>query len=231
MKTKHTQLSHYRGFTLIELLVVIAIIALIAGIATPLFLSMRTKSEKTECAANLSEIWKCGQSYAGDHGGALPHSGAEDDESTETIDESLGWWMCIVPYLVNTSSLPASIDKMPKLSKTFRCPSDTRVLNLGDKTDACAEVVSFVSWVDMIDDPSGATPINVGRNRPLSGLPWLTDCKTACEINIASKKDYDSYVAPAAERHNESINILYADGAVRSIEEPTYLKVVPAAKK
>jgi prepilin-type N-terminal cleavage/methylation domain-containing protein/prepilin-type processing-associated H-X9-DG protein len=61
-----------RGFTLIELLVVIAIIAILAGIALPVFNKVKETGNRTKCLSNLRQIGMAILSYAGENNDTLP---------------------------------------------------------------------------------------------------------------------------------------------------------------
>ena len=90
------------AFTLIELLVVIAIIAILAGIALPVFGKVQERSRAINCAANLKQIGIGLQAYLNDH----------DDQffPKEGKDES-AW-----PRLINPRYIPGW--------KVFRSPFD-----------------------------------------------------------------------------------------------------------
>lgn len=68
MKTPRLQ----RAFTLIELLVVISIIAILAGIALPVFSSVQEKGAQTKALSNLKQIALACKLFATDFNGTYP---------------------------------------------------------------------------------------------------------------------------------------------------------------
>ena len=70
MKIKNRPLS--QGFTLIELLVVITIIAILAGIALPVFSQVQIKAAQTKALANGKQIGLACKLFAGDYSGTYP---------------------------------------------------------------------------------------------------------------------------------------------------------------
>jgi prepilin-type N-terminal cleavage/methylation domain-containing protein len=62
------------AFTLIELLVVIAIIAILVGIATPVFRSVLERAKATKDMSNLRQIGAATQLYMNDNNGVFPGS-------------------------------------------------------------------------------------------------------------------------------------------------------------
>ncbi len=65
-----------KGFTLIELIIVVAIIGIIAGIAIPRFLGVRTKAKVTRAFADMASI-----------GTALEMYYTEEDEYPQTLGD------------------------------------------------------------------------------------------------------------------------------------------------
>ena len=90
------------AFTLIELLVVIAIIAILAGIALPVYGKVQEKSRAINCASNLKQIGVGLQAYFNDH---------EDQVFTKEGQEDTSW-----PRLLNPRYIPSW--------KAFRSPFD-----------------------------------------------------------------------------------------------------------
>ncbi len=95
------------GFTLIELLVVIAVIAVLAGLAVPLYQRSVEGGRATVCVSNLRQIGAGLNVYLGEHNMEMPtlksgRSSLEDD----------------VPVIDNT------LDRYLKNKAVFACPSD-----------------------------------------------------------------------------------------------------------
>lgn len=70
---KSTARKNRRGFSLVELLAVVLILAVLAGVAVPVYLSQRVEAAKKACAANETAISKAVSMYVLENG-ALPAS-------------------------------------------------------------------------------------------------------------------------------------------------------------
>src|SRR5438094_2850691 len=98
-----------RAFTLIELLVVISIIAILAGIALPVFSQVQEKGAQTKALSNAKQIGLGCKLYAADHDGLFPSSKidpATNEPQTPSVavtdaNEALKQ---LVPDYVNTES-------------------------------------------------------------------------------------------------------------------------------
>jgi prepilin-type N-terminal cleavage/methylation domain-containing protein len=71
MKQKPT---NHTAFTLIELLVVISIIAILAGIALPVFGEVKIRGDQTKALSNAKQIGVACKLYAGDNNGLFPRN-------------------------------------------------------------------------------------------------------------------------------------------------------------
>ena len=81
------------AFTLIELLVVISIIAILAGIALPVFSQVQIKGAQTKALSNAKQIALACKVYATDNNGVFPSvSGTTAAAPTSTSNASVSSW-------------------------------------------------------------------------------------------------------------------------------------------
>ena len=216
--------SRSKGFTLIEVLVVIAIIALLAGVSYSIYSHATETAARTRCTDNLRRISDWGKEFAGQNGGKLPSSGMKD--SLLTARECRNWWDALAP-IVNAEQpdLIARNDKEPNmLPDTFRCKNDNRpeILAAEDSIlPASPDTISYTSW---LDNRKGR-PMNVARGQALRGKPWISDGSPLDGRSVITEHDFEDIVVPALERHQGGIMVLYADGKITPVEDPTFEKV------
>jgi len=108
------------AFTLIELLVVISIIAVLAGIALPVYTTVQERGAQTKDLSNAKQIALACKLYAGDHDGAFPDKDgrAADPPVTPLVaaDSSNKAFAGLVP-----TYLPS--EKLFYLAKSAWCPN------------------------------------------------------------------------------------------------------------
>ncbi len=219
------------GFTLIELLVVIAILAALAGISAPIVLNRMQAGDMAKCRANLEQLSNMGLKYGQDmaHSHLLPTSGMADDEDTENMDESEGWWLSIAQEM-SEHVLPRKKGDKMKVSTIFRCPSDTRmpaekVRNISVSEGmmvADASTISYVSWTDGSEDRENPNScIRTTAKQRLDELPWLSDGEPVKGESVTDAASFGRLVRPAFERHDGTIVVAYAGGNVRAVEVDT----------
>jgi prepilin-type N-terminal cleavage/methylation domain-containing protein len=118
----HSRRHSRNGFTLIELLVVIAIIAILAGIALPVFNMVRARADGTACAANLRQIGAAIAGYAGDNDGTLPGPVSPGQMATYSTSDTTQLAELLTVYL----SLPLPTGA-PQKAPIMTCPSFAKV--------------------------------------------------------------------------------------------------------
>lgn len=186
-----------RGFTLLELLVVIAIVAVLAGLAFPIFARAQESGKRAQCVSNLRQLHTGVAAYAADHDGQLPIGYRSGTKQFNTM-------------------LHAAPDDYPMLGQlwtgnyirtpqVFYCPSETapaQAFNTsvnpwppapGAKTQGGYACNPIVDW-------SSAT-FQMPRMNDLAGLPLLAD---GC--GLPDRLD---------SRHRTGVNVLYSSGSVR----------------
>ena len=217
----HNSLRRAAGFTLIELLVVIAIMVTLASIAGTAIYSHLGAGDEAKCRAQLEQLHQLGIKYSQDisHSGLLPTSGMEDDEDTDTVNESHGWWISVAPEL-DAVVFPRKLGGKMKVSSIFHCPADKRA-DIGSDSTFAADVksVSYVSWTDATEDEENPNScIRMTAKQNLDKLPWLSDGNPVKGKSVTDLASFKKQVLPAAERHGGKILVVYASGVVKVVE-------------
>lgn len=217
--------SRSQGFTLIEVLVVIAIIALLASVSYTIYSHSMETAARTRCTDNLHRLSDWGKEFAAQNGGKLPSSGMKDSLLSRRACRN--WWDALAPIAnAGQPDLIPLTDKEPNmLPDTFRCKNDKRPAILGadaPNLPASPDTVSYTSW---LDNRKGR-PMNVARGQALRGKPWLSDGVPIDGRSVVTPQDFEEIVVPALERHQGGIMVLYADGKISPVEDPTFEKIV-----
>ncbi len=92
----------HAAFTLIELLVVISIIALLAGIAAPVYSTVLLNGKMTAAMNKAKQIGIALQVYANDNGGAYPVGKNQYDELINTSNDA---FRSLIPTYLDTESV------------------------------------------------------------------------------------------------------------------------------
>jgi prepilin-type N-terminal cleavage/methylation domain-containing protein len=97
------------AFTLIELLVVISIIAVLAGIALPVYSTVQERGAQTKVLSNAKQIGLACKLYASDHDGLFPDKdGQQADPPTTPLgatSTSNAAFACLVPNYLPSEKL------------------------------------------------------------------------------------------------------------------------------
>lgn len=94
--------SKIEAFTLIELLVVISIIAILAGIALPVFSQVQVRGAQTKALSNAKQIGTALKLYALDNNGAFPSYALKDgkpDTSSRVQTSNVAFAQLVPDYM------------------------------------------------------------------------------------------------------------------------------------
>jgi prepilin-type N-terminal cleavage/methylation domain-containing protein/prepilin-type processing-associated H-X9-DG protein len=222
-----------RGFTLIELLVVIAIIAILAAILFPVFARAREKARQTSCTSNLKQIGLAQMMYAQDYDERLaPYEVAHGSSHRRASC----WYDTIYPYVNNEevyvcpsdeyiwrghSSAPYTRGEFASGTGVFRqymrasysvirqfsgsdrvspTPFPSSGRKMAQFTRPAETILIFESGTGYVGNKAG-----VGFN----------------EDNTIRTMDERGFVGAMRYRHNLQMNVVYADGHVKSIPQLT----------
>lgn len=196
-----------KAFTLIELLVVIAIIAILAAILFPVFAQAREAARKASCQSNLKQIGNAWMMYTQDY----------DERALLNTWNSDTWG--VSPPAVNMNHIfGQKIQPYAKNYGVLRCPSDsqpwTAVDTLSNVTltgsyghtsygywnmaEIAAPAEFFISW-DASRGGGQGSSIWIGTEWVTGAMQW--------------SRNYGF-----AARHQEQVNMLFADGHVKTMK-------------
>jgi len=166
MKQKTIQTA----FTLIELLVVIAIIALLAGIATPVFASVILQGKMVAAMNKAKQIGLALHMYANDSGGMFPNGKNDYGEPITTSNDA---FRTLIPsYLPNESIFPVPGSKAgPNADNRIGSPS--QILERGENHWAYVSGLSSSSnsiWPLIVDHTDGSG--HYGEKEGTLGGTW-----------------------------------------------------------
>ncbi len=211
-----------RGFTLVELLVVISIIAALAALSFTVVTRMMAKSRTVTSVNNLKQLYIGAESFAGDHHGIFPATYWGDPDDNQAGKQI--WWQALSPYVYNR-------EDPRKLDGTFRDKADPRVRAISDGEERWGKwkEVSYMPWVNgTVGNTNPVQGISVTRTKQIGGQPYLSTALNTGSMGVWNEAQYNRFVVPSAEWRDNTIVVLYCDGAVQVIKNPTFEKVAPA---
>ncbi len=207
-----------KGFTLIELLVVIAIIAILAGILFPVFAQAREKARQTSCLSNLKQLSTAIVMYVDDNHETYPFC----------RKANVGVWQTsLFSYVRNVDIFfcPSSWTTPDKSQSDFNVLYNFATgANYGGNAGLlgdCDDILTYpIKKAARVKSPSNVMAVMdagwycvfphawllTGYNPtyvPGMGLAGFTG---PSNLGAEAKVDYNN------GRHNEGINVAYADG-------------------
>ena len=187
----HRNTKRSAGFTLIELLCVIAIIAILAGLAMPVYSNFRDRTDGITCSSNLRQIGASLQAYVGANDGMYPE--IETDPSQP-----------VYPPESNAKGLQETLAQYGVTVDVVKCPSDIR----NPTFNYFAKRGTSFEWAPYIDDELASAPQIFGRRGQMTSSPSKIIVCFDTERVHGLKGDFKS-----------KKNYLYADGHVRNYWE------------
>jgi prepilin-type N-terminal cleavage/methylation domain-containing protein/prepilin-type processing-associated H-X9-DG protein len=208
------------GFTLIELLVVVAIIAILAAILFPVFARVREAARKTQCASNLRQLGTATLMYVQDYDGQFfPH-----------WYQSPTYWFGRVDSSVSPAIVYREQGLLYPYMRNFdiqKCPSFTGQPAYGLATAGYGYNVTYLAPANPGDFNYGQFGVSeAALDRPASCAifadsanyaNWLSPPRVVESLSIWPPSSTRTYnYAVVQFRHNETANVVYADGHVKA---------------
>jgi prepilin-type N-terminal cleavage/methylation domain-containing protein len=170
------------GFTLIELLVVISIIAILAGIALPVFGEVKIRGDQTKALSNAKQIGTACKIFAVDYSGMYPHytdyplGTAATPTEARTGDNSNAVLGCLVPdYLPDKGIFIVPKSKYCLKAGAATQGQNTNPLGPGENHWAYVSGLNDTSnsrWPLLADGFDGPNSIKYTKDENLVGGQW-----------------------------------------------------------
>ncbi len=227
------------GFTLIELLVVIAIIAILAAILFPVFARARENARRSSCMSNLKQIGIGMMQYTQDYDERvlplyLNYQHTLPNGTVSTPGDSALWPTIVQPYIKSVQVFNCPSEGLENYkwggdttggvtySYNYRAPSNPPC------TANCGVRMGMTSTADLtsaklaaIEDPAGTIALTDARYYAM----WLHEVPLVNEQNVVDGSSCSNTHMPncVIARHLGSVNSLFVDGHVKSMQWKTIL--------
>ncbi len=151
---KTSQIKH-GAFTLIELLVVITIIAILAGIALPVYNTVTERGQQTKGLSNAKQIGLALKLFAGDNDGRFPSKtpNADGTVSPSDVDNSNDALKQLIPDYVDNETIFA----VPKSVFIDQGRPDSLITNFTDRLVAGENHFAYV--INLTDTSNSSFPL------------------------------------------------------------------------
>jgi prepilin-type N-terminal cleavage/methylation domain-containing protein/prepilin-type processing-associated H-X9-DG protein len=211
------------GFTLIELLTVIAIIGILASILIPVVGRVRESARASSCMSNVRQIGTALHLYVNDN---------NDNYPVVSPDSLILWTKALGPYLPQRGTSETAREHI-----IFVCPSApgtsyqhdfdniartyavTAAMLGANPGGSMGQTAKFARPYNTVVDPSRtpllieAKPDGLTAAWSRSNIPWNLFVQDRVAGGPAAVRHLDL-------RHNDRMNVGFADGSVRSMGLP-----------
>ncbi len=245
MKNIHHGGVKRTSFTLIELLVVIAIIAILAAILLPALNSARERGRAASCMNNLKQMGLLVSSYVDAHDGTYPLQTFSYDGGSNWYD----WPQLLKVFDGTYPSLKVAKDNNTPGYKSnpwfnihvskwveFQCPTQPNIWSGANNNDyqRCDNYVVNKAIFGLLNGNTWNKPMKDSKfaSMSTSGLFWdarlLVDgIDRHASAYIQSEVDLSTDTPKVGFIHNNSSNILFADGHVAAEQKASsgYLNI------
>jgi prepilin-type N-terminal cleavage/methylation domain-containing protein/prepilin-type processing-associated H-X9-DG protein len=220
------------GFTLIELLVVIAIISLLAAILFPVFARVRENARRASCQSNLKQIGLALIQYTQDYDETLPSMSFGPDSGPSDATARYKWMDAIYSYV--------------KSEQVFDCPSgrglgdvnkyvyrggnysygsytmNAQSNDAGSPTPPASRYAGYspgaanyyTTRVPQVAQPSTTIWVMDGSFR--DNYYFRNGYSDGSPLYIEYPNGKVRHIMMGAERHLETMNVLWCDGHVKA---------------
>ncbi|MBC2595199.1 type II secretion system protein [Ruficoccus amylovorans] len=229
---KRTPGGHYKGMTTIELVVTIAVIVILAAIILPAIGVVRDNARRTQCVSNLHQIYTTLQLYAADHQGYLPAASRATDPSVPAKQSpNTRWSRDLDEYL--PQSRRAAETSLLWENELFVCPAAVTPSGRSGPKYIRMAYNSSAAWYgdggtnrfeprhyNSIANPALTPLVYDGRLGPR--FEMQTNYYANWPQASSDRNNPPDSMLYFSFRHNGNMNVLTADGAVKSVD-PVWL--------
>lgn len=212
------------GMTLLELLVVLAAMAVLMSLLMPALAGAREAADKTRCLSRLRQLGVATAGYQADHQGVLPRPALGDHKPLSAEEKRTALWYHALDRYLQIEPADEDASDEPREAGLSRIKQDpvfdtfapeqqegNRTLKMNRYLRRYAgdrETVSFTRDTD-IERPSETVMYADG---------WAVDWHPTWAM---AGTRYDVSEGLVAPRHDDAANVSFADGHVRTVEQPT----------